>query len=69
MSDPIVLFEIRDKIAWITLNRPTALNALIPAIVRASISFGRSRKTSRSVMIVVTGTAERLAPALIEIHS
>jgi enoyl-CoA hydratase/carnithine racemase len=32
VTDQSVLFEIRDKAAWITLNRPTAMNALIPAV-------------------------------------
>lgn len=32
MTDQSVLFEIRDTAAWITLNRPTAMNSLIPAV-------------------------------------
>lgn len=33
MAEQNVLFEIRDRAAWITLNRPTALNALTPAVI------------------------------------
>lgn len=33
MTEQSVLFEIRNKAAWIILNRPTAMNALIPAVV------------------------------------
>ena len=27
-----ILFEVRDRVAWITLNRPDVLNAMHPPI-------------------------------------
>lgn len=32
MSEPILLYEVKDQIAFITLNRPDKLNALSPAL-------------------------------------
>lgn len=57
MADPVVLFEIRDKTAWITLNRPTALNALIPAIVQGiDAALDEVEQHPEVCAIVVTGT-------------
>ena len=28
MTDPTVLYERRDRVAWVTFNRPDVLNAL-----------------------------------------
>jgi enoyl-CoA hydratase/carnithine racemase len=56
MSDPVVLFEIRDKAAWITLNRPTALNALIPAVVSGiDAALDEVEKRPEVCAIVITG--------------
>ena len=56
MSDQVVLFEIRDKAAWITLNRPTALNALIPAVVQGIDSaLDEVEKHPEVCAVVVTG--------------
>lgn len=56
MSDPVVLFEIRTNTAWITLNRPTALNALIPAVLKGIDSaLDEVEKHPEVCAIVVTG--------------
>src|SRR3954467_1109938 len=34
-SDPAVLVEIRGTVAWLTLNRPDARNAMGPEVVQA----------------------------------
>lgn len=57
MSEQVVLFEIRDKAAWITLNRPTALNALIPAVVHGiDAALDEVEKHPEVCAIVVTGS-------------
>lgn len=33
MEEHVVLFEIRNNIGWVTLNRPTAMNALTPGVM------------------------------------
>ncbi|MGE0826852.1 MAG: enoyl-CoA hydratase/isomerase family protein [Candidatus Binatia bacterium] len=33
MAEQVVLLDIRDTAAWITLNRPTAMNALTPGVL------------------------------------
>ena len=56
MSEQVVLFEIREKAAWITLNRPTALNALIPAVVNGiDAALDEVEKHPEVCAIVVTG--------------
>jgi enoyl-CoA hydratase/carnithine racemase len=56
MSDQVVLFEIRDKAAWITLNRPTALNALIPAVVNGiDAALDEVEKHPEVCAIIITG--------------
>jgi enoyl-CoA hydratase len=56
MSDPVVLFAIHNNTAWITLNRPTALNALIPAVLKGIDSaLDEVEKHPEVCAVVVTG--------------
>lgn len=33
MAEQVVLFEIRNNVGWVTLNRPTAMNSLTPGVL------------------------------------
>ncbi len=60
MADEKVLYEARDKIAWITLNRPESLNAVNRDMVRSIVEFCRRAEEDRDVQVVVfKGNGER----------
>src|SRR5258705_10604346 len=52
MSDEKVLYEVKDKIAWITLNRPESLNAVNRDMVKAVVGFCREPEEDPTVQIV-----------------
>ena len=53
----LVLYETRDHVATITLNRPEKLNALNPALVAELIAaFERARDDDEVRAVVLTGT-------------
>jgi enoyl-CoA hydratase len=55
-----VLFEVRDKVAYITLNRPESRNALSQAVVaRLSQVFTAANEDNDVWAIVLTGTGDR----------
>jgi enoyl-CoA hydratase len=58
--DKIVQYEVTDRIAWITVNRPDKLNALNRAIVVAIADAARRAVSDPGVgVIVVTGAGDK----------
>jgi enoyl-CoA hydratase len=53
MSDEKVLYEVKDKIAWITLNRPESLNAVNRDMVKAVVGFCREAEEDPTVQVVI----------------
>lgn len=51
--DDKVLYEVKDKIAWITLNRPDALNAVNRDMVRAIVEHCREAEQDADVQVVI----------------
>jgi enoyl-CoA hydratase/carnithine racemase len=55
-----VLFDVKDAIALITLNRPAKLNAVTPAMAEAIVAAVRECNDSDTIRcVVVTGAGER----------
>jgi enoyl-CoA hydratase len=60
MPDEKVLYEVKDKIAWITLNRPESLNAVNREMVKSIVEFCRRAEEDHNVQIVIfKGNGER----------
>lgn len=56
----VVLFEVRDHVAWITLNRPEARNAVSPeVVVRLAEVWERVRDDDAVRVAVITGAGDR----------
>src|SRR5918996_4799406 len=53
MADEKVLYEVKDKIAWITLNRPESLNAVNREMVKLIVDYCRRANEDRNVQIVI----------------
>ena len=53
MSDEKVLYEVKDKIAWITLNRPESLNAVNRDMVKSMVGFCREAEEDPNVQVVI----------------
>jgi len=53
MSDEKVLYEVKDKIAWITLNRPESLNAVNRDMVKSMVGFCRDAEEDSNVQVVI----------------
>jgi enoyl-CoA hydratase len=53
MADEKVLYEVKDKIAWITLNRPESLNAVNREMVKQIVDYCREANEDRNVQIVI----------------
>lgn len=59
MSDSVVLYEVRDRIATITLNRPEALNAWTGQMdIEYRAAFAEAEKDDAVRVIVVTGAGK-----------
>jgi enoyl-CoA hydratase len=60
MPDEKVLYEVKDRIAWITLNRPESLNAVNRDMVKSIVEFCRRSEEDHNVQIVIfKGNGER----------
>jgi enoyl-CoA hydratase len=60
MADEKVLYEARDKIAWITLNRPESLNAVNRDMVKSIVGYCReAEKDSKVQVVIFKGNGER----------
>jgi enoyl-CoA hydratase len=53
MADEKVLYEVKDKIAWISLNRPESLNAVNRDMVKAVVGFCREAEEDPTVQVVI----------------
>jgi len=60
MSGSTVLYEVRNGIAWLTLNRPDALNAIDPDVLKAISDTLRIARADDSVSaLALTGAGDR----------
>ena len=53
MADEKILYEVKDKIAWITLNRPESLNAVNRDMVKAIVGYCRAAEEDPDVQVVI----------------
>jgi enoyl-CoA hydratase len=53
MADPKVLYEVKENIAWITLNRPESLNAVNREMSKDIVDFCRRAHEDREVQVVI----------------
>src|SRR5919199_2915939 len=53
MADEKVLYEVRDQIAWIILNRPESLNAVNREMVKLIVDYCRDANEDPNVQIVI----------------
>jgi enoyl-CoA hydratase/carnithine racemase len=60
VADEKVLYEVRDKTAWITLNRPESLNAVNRDMVKSIVGYCREAEEDAKVQVVLfKGNGER----------
>jgi enoyl-CoA hydratase len=53
MADEKVLYERKDKIAWITLNRPESLNAVNRDMVKSIVGYCRKAEEDPKVQVLI----------------
>ena len=53
MADEKVLYEVKDKIAWITLNRPESLNAVNRDMVKSIVGYCREAEEDPKVQVLI----------------
>jgi enoyl-CoA hydratase len=53
MADEKVLYEVKDRIAWITLNRPESLNAVNRDMVKSIVGYCREAEEDPKVQVVI----------------
>jgi enoyl-CoA hydratase/carnithine racemase len=60
MAEQVVLFEIRNNVGWVTLNRPTAMNSLTPGVlagIDAALEDVQKHPEVRAVVFTGAGRA------------
>src|SRR5207237_5391524 len=53
MANEKVLYEVKDQIAWITLNRPESLNAVNRDMVKSIVGYCREANEDHKVQVVI----------------
>jgi enoyl-CoA hydratase len=53
MEDQKILYEVKDKIAWVTLNRPESLNAVNRDMVKSIVGYCREAEEDPKVQVVI----------------
>jgi enoyl-CoA hydratase/carnithine racemase len=53
MEDQKILYEVKDKIAWVTLNRPESLNAVNRDMVKSIVGYCRQAEEDPNVQVVI----------------
>jgi len=53
MEDQKVLYEVRDKMAWVTLNRPEVMNAISEEMRQAIVEYCSRAQEDRDVQVVL----------------
>src|SRR5882762_5233569 len=54
MPDPVVLYEVNDKVSIITLNRPEKLNAISPELMRQLLdAFARADAEAATSVVLL----------------
>lgn len=60
MSDNLVLYEIKDSAAWLTINRPERLNALsVPLLDALTAQLQRAAQDTAARAVVLTGAGPK----------
>ncbi|RLI25649.1 MAG: crotonase [Candidatus Hecatellales archaeon] len=58
-EEPVVLYEVKGKAAWITLNRPKSLNALTPEVFeKLNEALDRAEADPNIIAVVITGAGK-----------
>jgi enoyl-CoA hydratase len=53
VAEEKVLYEVKNKTAWITLNRPESLNAVNRDMVRTIVEYCRAAEEDQTVQVVI----------------
>lgn len=53
MANPSILYEVRDQLAWVTLNRPEAMNAINEEMRTDMIEYCRMAQEDKDVHVVL----------------
>ena len=65
MTEPIVLYEVDDKVGIITLNRPDKLNAISAELQHALLEAFAGRRRPATSVVLLRAMAAAFAPATI----
>ena len=61
MSEPVLLYEVKDKIAWMTINRESRSNALSPEMIDLFLEYLDRAEADDNVRgVCITGIGEKV---------